>query len=490
MNIATLLRSVSYTCQKAICPTEEIVKITSRSYEVIPHSIFVALPGIHCHGNQYIPDAIQRGASYIITDYSYNKELPVPCLTVKDSRLTLSYLCNTFYENPCGEMKVIGVTGTNGKTSTVHFLQHILQTAGKKTAICSTVGDCIDKNTVGISGMTTADPEELYPRLQQFAKAKTEFLILEVSSHALALKKVAPIKFSYGLLTNLTEDHLDFHLTMEDYAKAKAELFMQSEQVLLPNNIPFPEIFFSKCEGKHFTYAIQDDTADFTIRSLKQKENGISFELLRKSLLFRINVPLYGNFTYDNALLAAACAILCAIPQDTLQKAFSTMPAVPGRMEKLSISAPFRVFCDYAHTPDALERVLLSLRPLATKGRLILLFGCGGDREKEKRRKMGNIGAALADIVIITEDNCRTETPEDIFSGILQEMPPNSQFRLISSREDAIRYAIRLAKSGDVILLAGKGHEEYLLNADGKHYFSERKIVTEAYESYQKDLKE
>ncbi len=489
MKLSTLLNSISYTSSREIPPEDEVVKITSRSYDVLPGSIFVALCGTRCDGNQYIPDAIRRGASYIITDRHYGHEIPVPCLTVSDPHLALSLLCNTFYGDPCANMQVIGVTGTNGKTSTVHFLQHILQSIGKRTAICSTVSDCLNGTSVGISGMTTADPEELYPRLRQFADAKTEYLILEVSSHALALKKVAPIYFAYGLLTNLTEDHLDFHRTMEAYAQAKSELFAQSECVILPKDIPYSEIFRFKCPGRTYTYAIEDDTADFTIRNPQSTNTGISFDLLRNSLLFRINVPLFGNFTYDNSLLSAACALLCGASKEQLQQAFASMPAVCGRMEEIPLLAPFRVFCDYAHTPDALERALTSLRPLVQSGRLILLFGCGGNREKEKRVEMGRIGAALADFVIITEDNCRNELREDIFSGILREMPQRESVRLIASREDAIHYAIRQAKAGDVLLLAGKGHEEYLLTATGKEPFSERRIVTQAYRSKWNDTK-
>ncbi len=479
MKLIDLMKNIPVLKAKQMIETD-ITSVTSRSSQVQKGSAFVCLNGLHHSGADFAKEALEYGASVVICE----KELAIsaPQIIVKDARFALAQMCDNFYQNPCKNMKVIAVTGTNGKTSTLHFLQHIFHTAKKKTALCSTIGDNIDFVSLGVSGMTTQDPEELYPRLRKIADAGTEYLFLEVSSHALAQKKVSPIHFACAMITNLSQDHLDYHKTMQDYAKAKGSILTQCDFAIIPHYDIYTPLWKSMAQSNLFTYALDDDTADFTAKNCQVREKGVSFEFLSKETIFRIATPVIGNFTYDNSLLAASCAVLFGIERDSIQKAFSDMPQICGRMERLSSNEhELHIYLDYAHTPDALERALTSLRDCKRDGKLWVIFGCGGDRDSQKRSPMGEIAAKYADHVLITEDNSRSETTEDIFSDILQNIEQASNPILIRHRTDAIFYAITQANVNDTLLFAGKGHEDYEILKDGKHPFSERELIKNAY---------
>ncbi len=479
MKLSDLMQNIPVISHQNISLAQEISSVTSKSQNVGANSAFVCLKGIHANGADYAPQAIKNGACVIITE----SLLPLDCpqIIVSDTHFALAQMCDNFYGNPTENLTVIGVTGTNGKTSCVHFLQHIFRTAGRKTALCSTIGDKTDSEFLGVSGMTTSDPEDLYPRLRKIADAGTEYLFLEVSSHALAKKKVAPIHFHGVMITNLSQDHLDFHKTMEEYARAKGSILTQSDFAVIPHDSFYTSLWKSMSLCPTYTYAIENDCADFTAKNCRLRENGISFEFLGKQTIFRIASPLIGNFTYDNALLCCAISTLCGIDGETLARAFADMPQVKGRMERLELpkEIDFSVYLDYAHTPDALERALLSLQKQC-KGKLWVVFGCGGDRDQTKRAPMGEIASKYADCVIITEDNSRTELPEEIFGGILHSMPKQKEPILIQSRADAIFFAVMHAKSHDALLFAGKGHEDYEIQKDGKRPFSERNLIENA----------
>lgn len=492
MKLFDLLQSISYTADTKINLYQEIDFVTSRSGDVKTNSLFVCLRGTHQNGKDYIKEAISHGAVAILGDTPPPDPIDVPFLRCENPRRALAFLCDTLYGHPTKNIRVIGVTGTNGKSSTASFLFHILQSSGKRVGLCSTVEDRVNETHLGSSGMTTQDPEELYPKLRKMADCGIDYLILEVSSHALALDKVAPISFHGALLTNLSPEHLDFHRTMEEYARAKSKLLASANYAILPSSIAQEEIFLPSLPQAHYTYSCSDKNADFFAFEPQTTANGIQYHFLFSDLIFRIKIPLFGNFTYDNSLLAAACAHLEGISKEEIQQALSTLPAVKGRLEPVLFSpcAPFRVFLDYAHTPDALHRVLTSLRSIqkATdkekKGRICLLFGCGGDRDTTKRSPMGKIAAELADFIIVTEDNNRSEVPEEIFTEILQEIPRRTPHLLIRHRRDAIHHLLRQAKEHDILLLAGKGHETYEIQKEGKLPFDERQILEEAYQIY------
>ncbi len=489
MKLKDLLQSIEWKCLGTLDADIEITTVTSRSYEVRDGSLFICLRGTDKNGADYIESAIANGAVAILGDVMPAVPLTVPFLLCENPRRALSFACDALYGHPTANLSVIGVTGTNGKSSTASFLGHILSQGGKRVAICSTVEDAVCGKSLGVSGMTTQDPEELYPKLRRMADTGIDYLILEVSSHALALEKVAPIHFRAALLTNLSPEHLDFHGDMEHYAQAKAKLLSMAEYAILPRSLPKEDIFFAALPERHYTYSVTDNKASFFAAEPTTTQNGIGYHFLYDDLLFRIKIPLFGNFTYDNSLLAISCAILEGIGKADIQSACATLPPVKGRLEQVCLAKdmPFRVFLDYAHTPDALKRALLSLRALQAAlspqkgGRLCVLFGCGGDRDSTKRAPMGKIAAELSDFVIVTEDNNRSEVAEEIFTSVLEQIPKRKPHLLIRHRRDAIHYLIRQAKENDILLLAGKGHETYEIQADGKHPFDEREILKEAY---------
>ncbi len=480
MKLFDLLQNITILNTKNISQEMDISFVTSRSYQVKENTAFICLQGLHHNGADFAKEAIEKGASVILSETPLEEN--VPQIIVSDAREALAKMCDNLAGNPCKSMTVIGVTGTNGKTSTVHFLEHLFRTSGKKVAICSTVGDKIGTQSFGASGMTTQDPEELYPRLRTIADAGTEYLFLEVSSHALAQKKVAPIRFAMGVITNLSQDHLDFHKTMENYAEAKGTLLSLCGCAIIPHESAYTSLWKKMAKCPIFTYAVDCDSADFTAKNCRFRNGGITFEFLAKETIFRIASPILGNFTYDNALLACAVATIFSLPREGIIHAMETMPQVPGRMERLSLpqGIDFSVYLDYAHTPDALKRALTSLQDITSNGKRWVIFGCGGDRDAGKRSPMGQIAMQYADYAIVTEDNCRTEDAIDIFSDILEKIPKNAEPILIRSRADAIFYAITHAKSGDILLFAGKGHENYEIGKDGKHPFSERDLIESA----------
>lgn len=492
MKLQALLQNISYTTADTLDPKQEICQVTSRSEQVVEHSLFVCLRGTKKDGNDYVDAAIAQGAAVILSDCPPKKPLSVPFLLCENPRRALAFLCDAMAGHPTASVRVIGVTGTNGKSSTAAFLKHLLSHAGKRVGLCSTVEDTLPTESLGSSGMTTQDPEELYPKLRRMADAGIDYLILEVSSHALELDKVAPISFAGALLTNLSPEHLDFHKTMERYASAKAKLLTCADYAIIPRLIAQEEIFHRALPSEHYTYSCTERSADFFAFEPKTTQSGIQYSFLFSDSLFRIKIPLFGNFTYDNSLLAIACAYREGFTREQIQAACATLPPVKGRLEPVLFSpnAPFFVFLDYAHTPDALQRVLTSLRTLQKsldpkgEGRLCLLFGCGGDRDDSKRAPMGKIAAELADFIVITEDNNRTEVAEEIFTSVLEQIPRRKGHRLIRHRKDAIHYLLRQASSHDILLLAGKGHETYEIQADGVHPFDERQILQDAYRLY------
>ena len=450
----------------------DISSVTEHSDRVVPGGVFVCVRGLHRDGSDFAPEAKAKGARMIVSETPLDG-IGIPVLRTPDARKANAYLQSRLSGDPGKRLKLFFVTGTNGKTTVSFLIREILRRAGRKTGLIGTV----------TNGMTTPDPEEFYPLLRSFADDGCDTVVAEASSHALALGKLAPLTPDYAVFTNLTPEHLDFHKDMEHYFEAKASLFRSAKTGIINLDDPYGRLLLSLPSEKAITYSLLDDGADFTAKSVcLLGTSGIRYECLNGNRLFRIVSPIPGQFTVPNTLAAAAAASADGIPSDLIRQAIAGMRGVPGRLERVPIPRDdFAVYIDFAHTPDALENVLRAVRGFMTKKqRLILLFGCGGDRDRSKRSRMGTVAARLSDFAIVTSDNPRSEEPEAIISEILAGIPGEFPHIVIRDRRDAIAYAIASAAPGDVILLAGKGHETYEIDKNGAHGFSEKETVLEA----------
>ncbi len=467
----------------------EISTIVSDSRRVTPGSLFVALRGLHTDGHAYLAEAARAGAAAAVVACNAVGDFPLPVIRADDTRRALAYLWDAFCGHPTKRMRLIAVTGTNGKTSVSYMLRSIFSAALYRTGLIGTV-DCFSgkrrlylENGDPLANMTTPDPAELYRMLEEMRRDAVEIVILEASSHALALGKLAPLSFAAGIFTNLSPEHLDFHGSMEEYLAAKAALFPACALAVINRDDGCFDAVAAAGAGRVVSGGFSD-AADYRavdIRSLGA--NGIEYLLDSHRARFRLRSPIPGRFTVENSLLAAACAIELGVSPLAVQDALASLRGVAGRLERVVLPGdlPFAVLIDYAHTPDALEKLLRTVSAFRRSGeRIVLLFGCGGDRDPAKRKPMGRIATEMADFVIITSDNARSEPPEDIIADILRGVDREKPHIVILRRAEAIDYAVRTARPGDIILLAGKGHECYEIDASGRHPFDERQIVGDA----------
>ena len=493
MKLKLLCLAVGIPCSDAYADLE-IEDISTDSRKTMQNAMFVCLRGTQFDSHQYVEDAIRNGAICILTDRDYQKteELPgIVFLECDDPRAALSCLWHAWYGFPCEKLKIIGVTGTNGKTSVAHMLRTILRTSWHTCGIIGTVGCESEKGVIqvaaelGLSNLTTPDPRDLYRIFAQMRDEGVEYVVMEVSSHALALGKLAPVTFEAAIFTNLTPEHLDFHKTMEAYADAKASLFHKTKLAVCNADSPFCERMLQGTSCRGITCSKKGRDADYIADEVEiQSQNGVSYRLSSARTRLRISCPIAGEFTVMNSMQAAICALELGCSPAAIKTALATMGGIKGRMERvrLGLEADFSVLIDYAHTPDALEKLLLTARDLVQKGgRTVILFGCGGDRDRTKRAVMGEIATRLADHVIITSDNSRSEDPMQIICQIVAGIPPQRAYTVIPDRASAIRYAIENAKAGDLILLAGKGHEEYEIVGEERRPFCEGSLVKEAF---------
>ena len=380
--------------------------------------------------------------------------------------------------NPQRSLRLIAVTGTNGKTSVSTLLAELLRKSGEKTGLIGTVS-CSDGKTETASSYTTPPPAILYPLLAEMQKNGVTTVIMEASSHALAQERLFGLPFDLAIFTNLTRDHLDYHGTREAYLAAKAKLFTAARRSLInADDSAAKEIAFHAAGDVYYCSA-SDPHAEFVIEHPLCTEDGISLSLRTMVETISVQAPLFGAFNLYNLSQAVAAAYLLGIPKENIEKAATSLCAPLGRLEKLPNTGDISVFIDYAHTPDALEKALTALRPHTEK--LTVLFGAGGDRDHGKRAEMGRIAELYADFAIVTDDNPRSESPEDIRRDILSGMKKENHVTL-PDRKDAIAHAVFSAVPGETLLLAGKGHEEYIIDRNGRHDFSERKIVADAIE--------
>ena len=493
MKLKSLCDAVGIRCPDGYYD-REIEDICTDSRKTKKNTMFVCLRGTQFDSHNYIQDAIDNGAVCVLTDrvYSRSKEQEgVVFLQCDDTRVALAHLCHAWYGFPCRDLKIIGVTGTNGKTSVAHMLRTILRTSWHTCGIIGTVGCETEKGILettldaGLSNLTTPDPHDLYRIMAQMRDEGVEYVVMEVSSHSLALGKLAPITFEAAIFTNLTPEHLDFHKTMEAYAAAKASLFQKAKLGICNADSPYCERMLENAICRRITCTAKGKDADYSANEVEvQSQNGVAYRLSSARTRLRISCPIAGEFTVMNSMQAAICALELGCSPAAIKTALATMGGVKGRMERvrLGLEADFSVLIDYAHTPDALEKLLLTARDLVQKGgRTVVLFGCGGDRDRTKRAVMGEIAARLSDHVIVTSDNSRGEDPMQIICQIVAGIPSQKAYTVIPDRASAIRYAIENAKAGDLILLAGKGHEEYEIVGGERRPFCEGKLVKEAF---------
>lgn len=387
-----------------------------------------------------------------------------------------------WFNNPAKKLKVIGVTGTNGKTSVSYMIKQILEECGKKVGLIGTIQNVIADEVLP-SKNTTPSSYELNSMFALMLKAGCEYCVMEVSSHALDQNRVYGIDFEVAIFTNLTQDHLDYHITMENYMNAKKKLFLNAKTAILNMDDSYYSAFNDGLTCKSVTYSAISDEADYTAKDIRLRPDGTEYLLSGIGKLQRIKTMIGGKFTPYNTMAAAAAALELGIDLETVALAISKMTGVKGRAEVVPTNRDFTVIIDYAHTPDGLENILKSFSEYE-KNRLICVFGCGGDRDKTKRPKMGAVAAEYADYVIVTSDNPRTEEPmaiiEDILVGLNETKTP---YTVIENRIEAINRAIQMADKDDIIVLAGKGHETYQILKTGTIHLDEREIVAEALKS-------
>lgn len=465
------------------CEDMNILGVTGNSKNVKEGFAFLCIAGTNFDGHEFIGEAAKMGAVVAIVEHSVPNS-PIPYVVVDDARLAASYIFSNYHKNPSSSMRMIGVTGTNGKTSTTYMLSRIFEDAGYSTGIIGTIKNTYMGHDVDV-GMTTPDPERLYALLADMRDSGVEIVLMEVSSHSLALGRVAPICFDGAIYTNLTRDHLDFHKTMENYALAKEILFEQSRLAVFNIDDGYVRAAYNKKICDSYSASAEDEVdADFKASDIKYDSmRGISYTLKRKGgddLLIKCKIP--GQFSVYNTMCAAALALELGIDVETVTRAISEIDGVPGRVERITpADFPFTVIIDYAHTPDALEKLLTStIKTKDPAAKLTVIFGCGGDRDKTKRPIMGKIATNYADLSIITSDNSRTEDPNAIIEDILVGVDTSKPYIVIPDRREAIAYAVENAEEHEIILIAGKGHENYEIKKDGKHPFSEKEEVEKA----------
>ncbi len=454
---------------------------------------FVALSGTRADGSSYAFEAQQKGASVYIGEREVCG-LKIPQLLTTNSRRTFAVACANFYGNPQRKLRIIGITGTNGKTSTAFMLKDILSNNGYKTALIGTVKcmigeqeyipDISDGARNDFSTMTTPDPDVLYMLMRDMAEQGVEFLVMEVSSHALMLDKLAPVHFEVGVFTNLTSEHLDFHGSIEEYFRAKAKLFTMCDKAVVNYDDPYGKELAKQLCDRAVCFGTLDKTNYYAEKIVSKGAFGSEYILCSENSRFKIKTVIPGRFTIYNTLAAAVTARELGVNLITVQNALYAMNGVCGRLERVKLGFAgngISVFIDYAHTPFALENLLKCVREFCEEGqRIVTLFGCGGDRDKEKRAVMGKIAVEMSDFVIITADNSRSEEASNIINDILCGVEGKDNYIVIDKRQSAIEYAIENAIEGDIILLVGKGHEQYEIDKDGIHPFSEIEIAEKA----------
>ena len=483
MKLNLLLKGIGACTVKGDRYTE-IGSISYNSKQIKNQGMFFAIKGISQNGCDFIDEAIERGAVCVVAEADFITYKNIVKIIVGDIRKACAAIAANFYQHPSDRMNVIGITGTNGKTTILYMVSAILEHAGMKCGMIGTVNYRIGPRLIPATN-TTPSSIMLQMFLSDMEASGINNCVMEVSSHALHQNRVDAISFNRAIFTNLTSEHLDYHKNMDQYFEAKRKLFsaLKEDGTGIVNiDDPYGRIIVDEHKGKILTYGIKNP-ADITAYEIVKSAHCTSFKINAGGNSFHIDSPLIGEYNIYNMLAAIAWAISIDLPSAVIKNAMKGFQPAPGRMERIdSAQSGILVFVDYAHTDDALLNVLEAIGEVKQK-RIITVFGCGGDRDKKKRPRMGKVAASLSDYVVITSDNPRNEKPEDIIGDIKKGLPEGfNDFKIITDRRKAIEYALNTAQRGDIVLIAGKGHESYQILKDTTVAFDDRKI---AYETLQ-----
>ena len=454
----------------------DIVGITCDSRAVEQGFAFVCINGASVDGHKFARSALEKGAAIVVTERKLGLENEV---VVDDTHAAYALMSAAFFGNPSKDLKLIGVTGTNGKTSITYMLKAILEDAGFKTGVIGTIQNMIGDKVVE-SANTTPDAYNLNRLFALMRDEGCQYVIMEVSSHALDQKRVYGLDFEVAAFTNLTQDHLDYHKTMENYLEAKKKLFSMCKTAVINLDDRYADAIAEDLSCKILTYSEKSNDSTYSAKYINLRPEGIEYELVGYNLIKHIKIRTGGKFSVYNSMCAAVCAMELGLDISLIASALEKLDGVKGRAGIVPTGRDFTVIIDYAHTPDGLANILSTFKEIK-QGRLVCLFGCGGDRDATKRPIMGTVAAKFSDFVIVTSDNPRTEDPSKIISDIIVGMKDSkTPYIVIENRIEAIKYAVANAKTNDIIILAGKGHEDYQILSTGKIHLDEREVVAEA----------
>lgn len=476
MKLRELIKNLSIIEMNADAELE-ISGVSYDSRKTEKGDMFVAIRGFEADGHKFIPKAVENGAAVILCEKKPSCDIPY--VLVSDSRYGLAIVSRDFFGDPASEMTMIGITGTSGKTSSSYLIKHMLESKlDAKVGLIGTNGNMIGDEFLHTEH-TTPESYELHKLFRHMADSGCTHVVMEVSSHSLTLERVAGIHFDVALYTNLSQDHLDFHGTMEEYAAAKRKLFSMCSLGCFNLDDAWADFMRDGASCRTMTFSTEKNEADLVAKDIRLTADGVRFASVSGDEISMTKLGIPGMFSVYNALGTMSVGLALGLSLADCSDAMSSAKGVKGRLEIVPTGRDFSVVIDYSHKPDALEKVLKTLKPV-TRGRLIALFGCGGDRDKLKRPIMGRIAADNADLVVVTSDNPRTEDPDEIIREIVAGMKDKrTPTKVICDRREAIAWAIDNAVPGDVLLLAGKGHEDYQVVGHKKHHMDEREIVAD-----------
>lgn len=488
MNLHTLLKSLHFiNCEHVDNP--EIESIENDNRKVVEGSLFICIKGYTVDGHDYAESAVKQGAVAVLAEKPLS--LPVPVIVVESTKRAMAVLSDAFYGQPSHKLHMIGITGTNGKTTTSHLIEKILSDANQQTGLIGTMYTKIGSKQMETKN-TTPESLTLQKTFKQMVEAGVDTAVMEVSSHALVEGRVHGTDFNVAVFTNLTQDHLDYHHTMDEYKRAKSLLFSQLGNTYHLHNPKFAilnvddeasQLFMESTSGHVLTYGI-DKEANLRATNIQITSQGTEFELKSPFGMHKITMSLIGKFSVYNALASIGAAICSGISIEDAISSIETIKGVAGRFELVDLGQDFTVIVDYAHTPDSLENVLKTIKEFA-QNKVSVVIGCGGDRDRTKRPIMAQVACAYSDRSIFTSDNPRSEDPEQILKDMEAGVTGQS-FEVLVDRKKAIYYAIETAEPGDVILIAGKGHETYQLIGDQVFDFDDREVAKEAIKQLQR----
>jgi UDP-N-acetylmuramoyl-L-alanyl-D-glutamate--2,6-diaminopimelate ligase len=483
MLLRNLLNEIEFELLKGSLD-QKVNKITYDNRKTEDGDIFFCVKGFASDGHKFANSAVKNGAKVVFCMDDLNISEDITVLKVKDTRKTMALIASNYYGRPTEKLKVIGITGTNGKTTSAFMTKKILEDSGYKVGLIGTIANYIGDRVIKTE-RTTPESLELQELFNEMVEEKVEYCVMEVSSHALELDRVYGIRFAGAIFSNLTRDHLDFHKTFENYYNAKFKLFERTDMAVINLDDKYGKNIIVDLESKNiktdiYTYGIHDN-ADIKAKDIVNSSKGVKFNVTLDSEEYEFNLQMPGLYNVYNALSVITLAKHLGIEVHSIVKGLNKA-VVPGRCERTAVEydIPYEVIIDYAHTPDGLDNILKTAREFTTS-RLISVFGCGGDRDKVKRPMMGKIGTELSDIAIVTSDNPRSEEPMSIIEDIIADLDITS-YRVVENRRDAIKTALEIGKPGDVIVIAGKGHENYQILKNETIHFDEREVVIEILE--------